>query len=106
MSRILLALRRLLPCLLALCLSGTGPATLAALPRALNVGQEEETRSHVEHTVGGLASAGIRMPRTNGDRCRARLSGSGERPRIGVRGYGAAPTVAFSLCALQVRIQV
>jgi hypothetical protein len=97
--------RHLLPCLLALCLAGLGPAALAALPRAINPGSEEETRSAAEDVIGSVAPARSRAPGPPG----RRDSGEGladfvGRPatRVTVSSAVASPT----LRTLKVRTQV
>lgn len=97
--------RHLLPCLLALCLVGLGPAALAALPRALNPGSEEETRTAAEHAIGSVSPARSRAPGSPGRResvdRRARCAG---KPAM----TAANSSAAFSptLRTLEVRTQV
>ncbi|HEX6986085.1 MAG TPA: hypothetical protein VF170_11960 [Planctomycetaceae bacterium] len=99
-------LRRLLSCLLALCVGGIGPAAIAAVPRAINPGAEEETRTTAEHAIGGTVLPGSRATRTaaHGDRP-GRLTRVDRKPAGGpapASSVAAAPT----LRTLQVRIQI
>ncbi|MGC1272709.1 MAG: hypothetical protein WBC44_03305, partial [Planctomycetaceae bacterium] len=94
-------LRRLLPCLLALCLASLGPAALAGLPRTVNANAEEETRTNAEITEGVLSSA-VGVSRSGGgDRMKrsARRTASSAVRRV------CTDPSAVSLRTLQVRIQ-
>lgn len=103
MTAVPFVLRRMLPCLLALCLASLGPAALAGLPRTVNVNAEEETRSHAEHSVGVISSA-IRMSRSAGSRHRSEHSRWRSASCVGRRLSLDRP--ADTLRTLQVRTQV
>ena len=96
-------LRRLVICLLGLCLSGIGPSVLAAAPQALNVGSEEETRSAAEHHAARTAS-----PRAGESRAQAARPASAlpTEYATAIRRSGAEPAAPRTLRTLQVRIQV
>lgn len=93
---------RWLPCLLAFCLVGAGPAALASMPRTAFQNAEEETRSHSSPTECVISSA-VRMSRAAGRR---------DHPTQPSRQMSAASRssqtdpAAKTLRALQVRIQV
>lgn len=99
-------LRRLLICLLALCVGGLGPAVAAVVPRALNPGAEEETHSSAAQTIGGTVASSERPIRTTGHRGKANR-GEPDDGRPAVRRAPAETRIAaVSLRTLQVRIQV
>ena len=97
---------RLLPCLLALALVGMGPAALASLPRSMNPGAEEETRTAAEHAVNGVHSAAERPRRDASGRPRD-LQSTARKVSVSARRSVLESRIApVSLRTLEVRCQV
>lgn len=98
-------LRRLLPCLLALCLGGAGPSVLAAAPMQIGGGSEEETRSAGEHQVVRTTLPNSRCSRTAAAKT-PRSVATFDGPVAGTRSPADGRVTTLSLRTLQVRIQV